>query len=294
MDSREKATASPTTTGRTVVTATPPKINFNLWREKKWNIVRYWTLIMFCNLALPCIIYYPIRSYTSLSLQDAIGAGSASLGVSACIEFPIRLWKLWYRRERYGPLNDETRWHLDSFMWSYTFAMLLAAIPLAVAPATNPPLVTFFLMTTGILIGSMGVNMIPTLFSFKTLTWASSDPPGTRIKPGVFYTVEDVCAVDCGKGREFRREWNARYDASPIFRRLMYQLTVFWIVGSLVYVGITAAVTFTAPLDVAYVVTLSMLYVWGAVWWLITWEWCRFTLKREREWFAEHGGKELN
>ncbi len=39
----------------------PPPIHFNLWREKKWGIVRYWTLIMFCNLALPCVIFYPIR-----------------------------------------------------------------------------------------------------------------------------------------------------------------------------------------------------------------------------------------
>lgn len=77
---------------------------------------------------------------TSLSMQNVIGASSGSLGVSAMFEFPRRLYKLWYHRERYGPLNDDVKWHLDSFMLWYTIAMMLAAVPLAVAPAVNPPL----------------------------------------------------------------------------------------------------------------------------------------------------------
>jgi len=265
----------------------PPPINFDPWKEKRWNILIYWVLIIFCNLALPCIIYYPIRGLTSLSLQDAIGAGSASLGVSAMFEFPRRLYKLWRYRDRYGPLNDDCRYHFDSFMFSYTLAMLVASVPLAVAPAVNPPLTKFFLMFSAMLIGTLGACMIPTLFTFRIPFWMSSDPPGTFVKPAVFYMVEDICAVDCNKGRQFRREWNTRYNASPPFQRLMYRLTVFWAVGAFLYMGISAAVTFTTPVDFAYAFTLGLLYIWGAAWYGATQLWVHKALLREKRWFAE-------
>ncbi|KAG8987012.1 hypothetical protein FRB94_002808 [Tulasnella sp. JGI-2019a] len=265
----------------------PPPIRFKPWSEKRWNIIIYWLIIIFCNLALPCIIYYPIRTLTTMSLQNAIGAGSGSLGVSAMFEFPRRLYKLWRYRERYGGLNDDCRWHLDSFMFSYTFAMLVASVPLAVAPAFNPPLTKFFLMFSAMLIGSLGATMIPTLFKFRIPFWMSSDPPGTIIKPMIFYMVEDICAVDCSKGRQFRREWNARYNASPPFQRLMYRLTIFWIIGCFLYVGISAAVVFTTKVDFAFAFTLGLVYIWGVIWYAVTHTWVDYALSRERKWWAE-------
>ncbi|KAG8847158.1 hypothetical protein FRB96_001676 [Tulasnella sp. 330] len=223
------------------------------------------------------------------NLLNAIGAGSGSLGVSAMFEFPRRLYKLWRYRERYGPLNDDVKWHLDSFMHSYTLAMILASVPLAVAPAMNPPLTKFFLMFTAILIGSLGLCMIPTLFRPKTPVWISSDRPGTIMKPAIFYMVEDICAVDCSKGRPFRREWNDRYNASPPFRCLMYQLTVFWVIGCTVYVGISAAVVFTTDVDFAFAFTLGLVYIWGVIWYSITHIWVHYALKRERKWWADRG-----
>lgn len=59
---RDSSSTAVTTT--TMYATKPPPIHFNIWREKRWNILVYWFLIMFCNLALPCIIYYPIRSCT--------------------------------------------------------------------------------------------------------------------------------------------------------------------------------------------------------------------------------------
>jgi hypothetical protein len=39
-----------------------------------------------------------------------------------------------YRKE-YGPLNDDKWWHLDFFMWLYTWMLFIFAFPLAIAPA---------------------------------------------------------------------------------------------------------------------------------------------------------------
>jgi len=254
----------------------------------------YWGFIIFCNLILPCIIFYPVRGLTSMDTRNAIGIGSAALGLSAMFEFPLRAWTLWRHRERCGPLGDECRWHFDSFMFFYTLAMLVAAFPLAIGPSVNPPLVSFFLMFPALLIGELGLNMLPTLFRFRTFTWLSSDPPGTRIKPAIFYHVEDICAVDCGKGRAFRREWNARYASSPPFRALMYALTVFWMCGCFLFLGIIAAIAFTTTLNFAFAFTLGLTFVWGGVWMLITWLWVRRALRHEYQWWAQNMTKEAS
>lgn len=70
----------------------------------------------------------------------------------------------------------------------------------------------------------------------------------------------------------------------------MYWLTVFWVVGCLAYIGFTAAVTFTTPVDFAYAFTLGQLFVWGAIWYAATWIWVRIALKREKKWFAAQAG----
>jgi len=291
-------TPSPTTHTERTATRTdldvedgPPPINFDPWKEKKKGIIIYWGLIIFCNVVIPCLVFYPVKGLgENVTTKDAIGIGSASLGISATLEFPLRAWTLYKRKDEVGPLGDQPWWHFDSFMWFYTLAMLVAAIPLAVAPATNPPLVTFFLMFPALLIGELGLNMVPTLFNFKTVTWISSDPPGTRIKPAVFYYTEDICAVDAGKGRQFRREWNARYNASPPFRALMYQLTVFWSAGCFLFVGLTAAVTFTTSLDFAFAYVLVQIFVWGGLWFFLTWMYAKYSLDREYAWWKKNRG----
>ena len=46
-------------------------------------------------------------------------------------------------------------------------------------------------------------------------------------------------AVEGGGGREFRRALRERYDASPIFQSLLWQMNWFWGGGSLATVVVT-------------------------------------------------------
>lgn len=62
----------------------------------------------------------------------------------------------------------------------------------------------------------------------------SSTPKGGLVKPGVYTFVEDIVAVNGNAGRPFREALAARYDASPIFRRMILHLSLFWSVSSLV------------------------------------------------------------
>ena len=55
--------------------------------------------------------------------------------------------------------------------------------------------------------------------------------------------MEDVIAVDTGAGRNYREALNNRYEASPLFRRMLSRLNWFWGVSALVVgFGTVAAV----------------------------------------------------
>ena len=77
-------------------------------------------------------------------------------------------------------------------------------------------------------------------------------PRGSKAVPAVFTIVEDVVAVDGGAGREFRKKWKERYEASEIFRDMLWTLTMVWGGGAIVAAAVTSAVVFSAPKYVAY------------------------------------------
>jgi len=65
-------------------------------------------------------------------------------------------------------------------------------------------------MSTVMLVGPMGLILFISLFAPRWKVWCSSDPPGTPMKPAVFYVIEDVAAVDFMHGREYRKALHER------------------------------------------------------------------------------------
>lgn len=137
-----------------------PPLHFKI--HHYWKPSFYLIFLLICNIAIPCLLYYLLLTYTSLSEQGAIGIASASLGISSCFDSPFRLYKCKLKfiivtvrvhrrqgkclfhecyhkvvryRKKFGPLIDDVWWHLDFFMWTYTIALFFFAIPLAIAPA---------------------------------------------------------------------------------------------------------------------------------------------------------------
>lgn len=53
----------------------------------------YAVFVLFCNLALPCILFYVLRNHTHMTLRELIGISSATLGVSSSFDGPFRTWK---------------------------------------------------------------------------------------------------------------------------------------------------------------------------------------------------------
>lgn len=179
---------------------------------RKWSLWGYATFILFCNLAAPCILYYVLHDHSNLSEHALLGIATATLGISSSFDNPFRNYKLWKHRDLYGPLNDTgPKWHLDFTMHLYSFSLFpIFAIPLAVATSVPHPMYKFFNMSTPMLVATPGVFFLISLFKPKAPFWISSDPPGTPLKPGVFYLFEDIGAVDFRHGKPFREVLHAR------------------------------------------------------------------------------------
>ncbi|GAA5998030.1 hypothetical protein JCM5350_005351 [Sporobolomyces pararoseus] len=286
----------------------PPPLDFTF---KLRNPILYLLFLLLCNVLIPCLNFSPD---TNISDKELIGIGSASLGLSSCFDAPFRMYKLTRHRKLYGPLYipdsdhldpvhlpagqgklmrklPRSWWHLDFTMWTYQIGLFFFAIPLAVAPAV--PLYNFFLFSTAMLILPIGIVFLLTLKSWTRLPfWMSSDPPRTRTKPAVYYVLEDVGAVDFKHGRDWRKRTQARWAASPLFRKLCWEQTLFWSIASFIFGGIQAAIIWApTPLDVAYGLVLGMLFAWMLVFGVISYLLVHASLRRELKWWKEKYGK---
>lgn len=116
----------------------------------------------------------------------------------------------------------------------------------------------------------------------------SSVPKGAQLRPGIYYFIEDVCAVDGSGGTEFRTALDKRYASSHIFRSMLRRLDIFWAVGGEATAVVCTILIFTIPADAAYVVGWSVPFVWAGVWSVATFWYVKRELKKERkEWNEE-------
>jgi len=82
----------------------------------------------------------------------------------------------------------------------------------------------------------------------------SSTGKGEPVRPGVYYFLEDVVAVNANAGRLYREALAARYDASLRFRQMIYNQSLFWSIPPLIVaIPLTViAVIHSVPVTVAY------------------------------------------
>lgn len=90
----------------------------------------------------------------------------------------------------------------------------------------------------------------------------------------------------------------ARYRASPRFREMLYEQSLFWSIGSMILATILTviAVIPVVPENWSYGVCWVAPFGWTFIWGLITIKWCKKCMVRERlEWEAgEVPGKNVS
>ena len=98
----------------------------------------------------------------------------------------------------------------------------------------------------------------------------SSIAKGELVRPGIYTLLEDVVSVDLHGGYAFRARLNERWEESPLFRRLLYQLSILWsLPGLLVSAACTIAIFMTVD-DVGFAFGWGLPYVWAILWTAVT------------------------
>ena len=116
------------------------------------------------------------------------------------------------------------------------------------------------------------------------------------MRPCTYMITEDVIAVDTGVGRRYRGAMNDRYEASPIFRKMLRDLDLFWGVSAVVVGLICLAVVCDENMqeEVAYGLGWGIPPIWAGVWALITIKWVQTALKKEAQAWDERSKEDNN
>jgi hypothetical protein len=263
----------------------PPPLSFSPW-DKRTNIILCTIALLFFDLIMPCILYYTLNSITDLDIEVILAISCACLGLGELLELPLRGYLLVKHHTIYAPLGQDAKWGFDFLFWWYLVATVIGIVPYVISTSLDSPILWLFLMTPAFLVGfaiaTTAVSMIP----FRLPCRVSSDARGERCKPFVYYVIEDFVAVDAGQTRRYREELRARWTASPVFRRLIWDINLWWTVGGVVFIAALAGITWGMDFSVAYGLSFGMLFIWIGIWALGSLLWVQRGLRREREWFA--------
>jgi hypothetical protein len=122
----------------------------------------------------------------------------------------------------------------------------------------------------------------------------NDDPKGSRIKPMLFYASEDFISVDNFQGRKFRKRFRQRYEANPKIRAMILHLTLFWIGGICLYLGCIGAIIWNLEFEVAWGLSLGVLFMWILTWAGSTFLWVRTVVEREKDLARREKSKRLS
>lgn len=238
-----------------------PQLPFTWHRGKKrWRLIGLIALMWIDACVVPIVLYYGlyyggrVQNWITFAVITTIWGGPTYL------EFGVRSFKLIKKERFYRPLGTNGRWCFDylnlvsaSSIFTVTALFIVGSAPhvvwLRVLCMPMPALLYCLAFFVG----------YPTLYHIKG--WPapfrfSSTAKGESVKPGVYYFMEDCVAVNANAGRPYREALHARYEASPRFRRMLYNQSLFWSVPAfIVAIPLTViAVIHPVPATVAYAI----------------------------------------
>ena len=173
-------------------------------------------------------------------------------------EFAVRSWRLWKKENFFRPLGSNNKWAFDITHWIsvLTITSVTALLVIGSAPhivwirvlSLPAPAILFCLG------GSVFAITIWSLAGLKAPFRISSTGKGEQVLPGVYYLMEDIVAVNANAGRPFREALAARYRASPRFRQMIRNQSLFWSIPALIIsIGcIVVVVIHSVDKNVAY------------------------------------------
>jgi hypothetical protein len=189
---------------------------------------------------------------------------TAVLGIFTAIAIIERIVKLIQPSPEFRPLKSP-RYALDIFQWGYFAALILISALISSTLARGDadqdghalqtrlvsmpaPVLMYFLATLTLL------SLLLNAFQVKLPFRFGSVDAGKVVRPAIYYIVEDVVAVDGNGGMEYREAFNARYESSPVFQRMIWTLSLVWMLSFFLFAGVFTALVFRLPKAAVYAV----------------------------------------
>ncbi|RAH52646.1 hypothetical protein BO85DRAFT_407381 [Aspergillus piperis CBS 112811] len=264
----------------------PPPLPLDL-REHKLHILLQWGIILLTSCIAPLVLYPSLHWGADLSLKISLSVSSAILGASTLYSLGIRTWRLFKSTSNCRPRTSESRWSFDFFHWNYLLGFVLVTIIIVVGLTEDPPSVRMTALPPSILLLQVGLTLIIVGILAKLRIRqpfaVSSMPAGTEFRPGILVIIEDVVAVDGGRGGIYRLALMERYAASLRFRRLIEDLNWFWGFGGL-FMGIVliCILASVGSQTFAFGLGWTVPWIWAGVWAVITTYWVKSALREEK------------
>ena len=208
-----------------------PRIDLDLREHKKVLFIQA-LITTTASGILPLAGYLILHYLTSLKTQIILSIFTPIFGVVSLFSLIVRTIRLWKSSSTCRPLGATNRWVLDYFDWNFAGGFVALSIVISIGISQTPSNVRIVALPLSILLvqvcGQMVVLTPMRWLGMKTLFRISSLAKGELVRPACYTIAEDVVAVDGRQGDAFRAVWNARYEASPPFRRLLAQMDILW------------------------------------------------------------------
>ncbi|RMZ87676.1 hypothetical protein DV736_g5103, partial [Chaetothyriales sp. CBS 134916] len=256
------------------------------WRRVKLGLLIILIFIDAC--AIPLVLYYTMTFAGHIQGWIVFAVVASIWGGPTYLEFAVRSWRLIKKEDFYRPLGTKSRWSFDFVNWLSVFSIGSVTVLLIVGSA--PHIVWLRVLSLPgpslLLCLGGGIMFVTILALLKRLApfRISSTGKGELVLPGVLYVIEDVVAVNANAGRPYREAVHARYHASPRFRRMVMNQSLFWGIPS-VLIGLALIVVVCVhevDKEIAYGLGWGVPFFWALVWAFLSVIWVKRDMRKER------------
>jgi hypothetical protein len=211
--------------------------------------------MVFDACVVPILLYYAMTFGGKVHGFIVFAVVTAIWGGPTYVEFAVRSLRLIKQQRFYKPLGVDKRWAFDITNWILVLTITAVTALLIVGAAPHDVFLRVLSMPGPAILyclsGPVFVLSMYNFFNWKAPFRISSTHKGEKVLPGIFYIVEDIVAVNSGGGRPFREAMAARYKASPIFRKMLRDLSWFWSIPGLLMASACTVVVVINPVPEA-------------------------------------------
>ncbi|KAI9816930.1 MAG: hypothetical protein M1827_001575 [Pycnora praestabilis] len=272
--------------GSSGLAPTLPSLPYNL-NSRRRSIAINFSIILLTACVLPVLLYYILYNCTTLKTVYIFSIVTGAEGVFTLVDVSRRTYLLLRQNDDSRPLGGD-RWTIDFFHFNYVLNIAIITALFVAGTASQTPHLKLIALPVPYLLTYLSTEFIVfTTISIlspsaRTPVRISSIPPGAPLRPPVYTIIEDIVAVNGGGGKAYRQALDDRYLASPLFRKMLAELSLFWGIGGFV-VGIVLIVLIgTIDEQVVYGLAWAVPWIWVAACTPLTIGWVRRRLAQEK------------